>query len=167
MSGAAVISPCGTYRYTLERRIPSALRWIRPCLFVMLNPSKADATLDDPTIRRCLGFAEREGCTSLTVVNLFALRATDPAQLQIVTKNGGDPIGPDNWAHFSVQLLRHRTGIVIAAWGAHPMARTMPEHRQRLLQSGALCLGMTKDGEPRHPLYLRSDAPLVTWAGAA
>jgi hypothetical protein len=163
---SAIISPCGAYRYTLHRRIPSVLRWVKPCLFVMLNPSTADATMDDPTIRRCIGFAKREGCTDLTVVNLFALRATDPKQIQAATAMGKDPIGPDNWNHFTAQIEGHqRIGLIIAAWGAHPMASTMPVHHERLREARALCLGMTKDGSPRHPLYVKADQPLVTWAG--
>jgi hypothetical protein len=160
---SATISPCGLYRYTLHRRIPSALRWIRPCLFVMLNPSTADASQDDPTIRRCLGFAKREGCTGLTVVNLFALRATDPAELA----KHDDPFGPDNHLHLRAQFDAHRTGIIVAAWGAHPMAHDLgnAEVFSELCSLGALCLGMTKHGSPRHPLYVKSDQPLVPWKG--
>jgi hypothetical protein len=161
---AAIISPCGQYRYTLHRRIPSVLRWVKPCLFVMLNPSTADATMDDPTIRRCLGFAKREGCTGLTVVNLFALRATDPSELA----KHPDPIGADNAKHIAEEIDVHqRIGLVIAAWGAHPMAcaRSLYATRSALLSAGALCLGTTKDGSPRHPLYVKADQPLVHWTG--
>lgn len=162
---AAILSACGTYRYSLSRMIASEARESKPCLFVMLNPSTADANLDDPTIRRCVGFAKREGCNWLTVVNLFALRATDPKQLQAATAMGGDPIGPDNWRHFIGEIKAHRGGIIIAAWGAHPMARTMPMHHEAMREAGAVCLGMTKDGAPKHPLYLKADAPLIPWAG--
>ena len=93
---SAIISPCGRYRYVLKRNLPQAIRWVKPCLFVMLNPSVADAELDDPTIRRCIGFAKREGCTELTVVNLFAYRSTDPEGLLIQTR---DPIGDMNDAY--------------------------------------------------------------------
>lgn len=160
---SAVISDCGAFRYTLHRRIPSMLRWVRPCLFIMLNPSTADATQDDPTIRRCLGFAKREGCTSLTVVNLYALRATDPAAL---TQQGPVEmvaiIGPDNDRHIREQAEQHRLGIIVAAWGAHPMAR----RRERAVADiiGPMyCLGTTKAGAPRHPLYVKGDAPLLPW----
>lgn len=162
MTSAAIISPCGAYRYTLHRRIPSVLRWVKPCLFVMLNPSTADATMDDPTIRRCIGFAKREGCTGLTVVNLFALRATDPAELA----KHADPIGPDNSKHVVEQIDQHQgIGAIVVAWGSHPMARA---HVCRpivdlLAASGACCLGTTKDGHPRHPLYVKGDQPLVPW----
>ena len=162
----AIISPCGTYRYTLTRRIPQAIRWVKPCLFVMLNPSIADATQDDPTIRRCISFAKREGCTSLTVVNLFAMRATDPKQLTAAMKLGQDPIGPDNCEHVIQQIAAHSLGIIVAAWGAHRLAITMPVQRHALHEAGAHCLGMTKDGSPKHPLYVRADQPLVPWVDA-
>lgn len=155
---AAVISECGTYRYTLHRRIPCALRWVRPCLFVMLNPSIADATLDDPTIRRCIGFAKAWSCTSLTVVNLFALRATDPKALAA----HADPIGPENDRHITEQLQAHALGIVIAAWGAHAFAQKRAREFAASV-SGVQCLGVTKDGSPRHPLYVKADQQPIQW----
>lgn len=161
----AIISPCGAYRYTLHRHIPSVLRWVRPCLFVMLNPSIADATADDPTIRRCIGFAKREGCTELTVVNLFALRATDPKEL---TKHP-DPFGPESERHVREQCEKHQQiGYIIAAWGAHPMASGHKDSsvvKSLLRNTGALCLGMTSAGHPRHPLYIKNDQPLIPWSG--
>lgn len=160
----ATISPCGTYRYTLTRSLPSVLRWIRPCLFVMLNPSTADHTKDDPTIRRCIGFAKREGCTSLTVVNLFALRATNPEEL----RKHHDPFGPDNAKHLAEQISQHRTtGYIVAAWGSNPLAaRYEPLFvwRKTLLDAGALCLGMTAEDGPRHPLYVKNTQPLMRWS---
>jgi len=154
---SAIISECGRYRYVLRRKIPSIVRWVRPILFVMLNPSTADAELDDPTIRRCKAFAERDGFTQLTVVNLFALRATDPAGLKI----DHDPIGPENDRYLQEEILAHgSTGLVVAAWGAHPFATERAKH---VLRMGVFdCLGKTKAGFPRHPLYIRSDQPFVT-----
>lgn len=160
MTSAAIISPCGAYRYTLHRRIPSVLRWVKPCLFVMLNPSTADATMDDPTIRRCIGFAKREGCTDLTVVNLFALRATDPAALMA----SSDPVGPDNDCHLREQIDSHSIGIIVAAWGANDLAaRNRGWLKARLVERGAVCLGTTAGGHPRHPLYVKRDQPLIPW----
>jgi hypothetical protein len=163
---AAVISPCGTYRYTLTRAIPCALQGVRPCLFVMLNPSVADANVDDPTIRRCIGFAKSWQCTSLTVVNLFALRATDPRSL----KTHADPHGPDNVSHLLKQIMAHRIGVIVAAWGSNPMAsprafESTDVLHMELRNAGAKCLGITKDGSPRHPLYVKSDQPLIPWIG--
>jgi hypothetical protein len=175
----ALLSPCGTYRYTLGREL-STLPEIRltptftlrgehkPCLFIMLNPSTADASLDDPTIRRCMGFALREGCTFLTVVNLFAYRATEPKDLVGEYQMGTDIVGPENLTHVSRELRRHNPNLghlIIAAWGAHPYAEMAHEIRAKVRNAGALCLGTTKGGEPRHPLYLKSDAPLVPWMG--
>lgn len=165
----ALLSPCGTYRYTLGRDLigsPTAAH--KPCLFIMLNPSTADANLDDPTIRRCIGFAKREGCTFLTVVNLFAYRATDPADLVGEFQMGTDIFGPDNVQHVNRELRRHNRDLghlVIAAWGAHPFAEMAHEVRKQVLAAGALCLGTTKAGEPRHPLYLKSDTALIPWKG--
>lgn len=157
----ATFSPCGLYRYTLTRALPQVVSFRRPCLFIMLNPSDADATKNDPTIRRCIGFAKREGCTALTVVNLFALRATDPAELE----RHADPLGPDNARHIWDQLDAHRFALRVAAWGAHPKARGQVSTCASIADAGAMCLGMTRDGSPRHPLYVKGDAPLVKWAG--
>lgn len=153
----AEISPCGTYRYRLWRVLPDGDGTV---LFVMLNPSIADALVDDPTIRRCIGFAKAWGYKRLEVANLFALRATDPAHLAQAT----DPIGPANdfWlAH--VTALAHRT---IAAWGAHSFARDRAGQVADLL-TGARCLGVTADGHPRHPLYIPAATEPVDWRPAA
>jgi hypothetical protein len=153
---SAVISTCGTYRYVLTRRIPQVMRWVKPCLFIMLNPSIADATQDDPTIRRCMGFSRSWG--SLTVVNLFALRATDPADLE----KAADPVGEFNDVHILRQADEHRLGVVVAAWGAHPFAKERQDQVLRII-SGVVALkalGVTKGGSPKHPLYLpKSSAP--------
>lgn len=149
----AIISDCGKYRYVLTRDIPCLLRWNRPCLFIMLNPSTADATMDDPTIRRCMGFAKSEGAAELTVVNLFALRATDPKELW----KHPAPVGPDNDRHIKEQLAAHRIGVVIAAWGAHKKAAARAKAVIQMAVDAGVemqCLGVSADGSPRHPLYL-------------
>lgn len=152
----AEISECGLYRYTLHREIDQVTRWVKPCLFIMLNPSTADAVQDDPTIRRCIKFAEREGCTSLTVVNLFALRATDPGELI----GHADPIGPLNDQRIEEMVDQHSLGIVVAAWGAHPMAQKRGAD-VRAKFGPFKCLGITKNGSPKHPLYIKAKQPLV------
>ena len=111
MNSGALISDCGFYRYWLTRPGRSLIAERGPVLFIMLNPSTADAELDDPTIRRCRGFAESWGCAGLTVANLYAYRATDPAALRLCA----DPVGPDNDAHL-VRLLREH-GEAVCAWG--------------------------------------------------
>ena len=156
MSGDAIISPCGLYRYRLTRQWgdgPTAV-------FVMLNPSTADASQDDPTIRRCIGFAKREGCGSLLVVNLFAYRATDPDGM---FRLGVEPVGDENDGHIADAMLGS-AGPVIAAWGGDKRAKVrVRDVRYMAGKIGVrlLCLGKTKDGSPRHPLYVKGVAPLV------
>lgn len=155
----AIISDCGNYRYVLTREIEQPIRWNRPCLFVMLNPSTADAELDDPTIRRCVGFAKREGCTSLTVVNLFALRSTDPSNLL----SHPDPVGPDNDAHIQEQVLKHANGLIVGAWGAHKSTWKLHQRAEYVVSmlGDAYCLGKTTSGSPKHPLYIKKDQILI------
>lgn len=150
----AVISADGLYRYRLERQWGND----RACVFVMLNPSTADAAEDDPTIRRCMGFAKRERCGRLIVVNLFAWRATDPGELV----RAADPVGPENDWHVA-EACRGAGGPVVAAWGAHHMATDRAAKLVDALDLQAVCLGTTRDGAPRHPLYVRADAPLVRY----
>lgn len=144
-----------TYRYTLTRDL-GGLMPLKRVVFVMLNPSTADQVEDDPTIRRCMGFARREGATELGVVNLYGLRATDPREL----RGHPDPVGPGNdealrWASRWADLL-------VAAWGAHaPGARV--EDAVRVLDRPLRCLGTTKSGAPKHPLYLAKNTPLSMW----
>lgn len=149
----AVFSECRQYRYFLERRWARALK---PCTFLMLNPSTADALVDDPTIRRCMHFARRLGSGSLRVVNLFAWRATNPQELH----RKADPVGPLN--DESILNAVAGAGVVIAAWGT--MGRLFYRDVDvclRVLKDEKLhCLGLNKDGSPKHPLYLPNNAPL-------
>ncbi len=142
----ALVSECGRYRYWLSREWDNDLP---VACWIMLNPSTADATKDDPTIRRCVSFARSWSCGGIVVVNLFALRATDPKELRKAT----DPVGPHNDEH-----LKHSagsTGPVVAAWGAHGAFKCRDRQVVRLLEGKALqCLGYTMKGHPRHPLYL-------------
>jgi hypothetical protein len=156
----ADLSDCGTYRYRLGRR------WAEGPVdvWIMLNPSTADATVDDRTIGRCMEFSRRWGAGALVVGNLFALRATDPTELV----RHPDPIGPDNDEHLTaLAAWAHLLGgRVIAGWGAHPMAaeRARIVHRRIRQQTDLLTLGTTKAGAPRHPLYVKGDTPLTRWA---
>jgi hypothetical protein len=155
-NGSAVLSPCGKYRYRLDRKWGDG----PTCGFIMLNPSTADAEVDDPTIRRCIGFAKREGCGRLIVVNLYAYRSTQPAALAIVPDPHGGPEA-DAARH---QAITEVDGPLVAAWGAwnaiaSPAAAIAIRYGDRLL-----CLGRTKEGHPRHPLYVKGDAPLVRFA---
>ena len=124
--------------------------------FVMLNPSTANAKRDDPTIRRCMGFARAWGFGGVDVVNLFAFRATDPRAL----REAADPIGPANDRH--LRRAVRSAGLIVLAWGAHEMARDRAARARPLFnRPGSRCLGLTQSGEPRHPLYLRRDASPV------
>lgn len=155
---SAVISDCGLYRYKLTRTVPN-VAGTKCALFIMLNPSTATAEVDDPTIRRCLGFARRENCARLTVVNLFALRATNPRDLRLHS----DPEGMDNDVYLFDEVYLHRSipSIIVAAWGNDAFARRRAEYV--LNHTGpVLCLGKTKSGAPKHPLYLSKDAPLIS-----
>lgn len=157
----AILSDCGRYRYLLTRR------WAQgpAATFVMLNPSTADALTDDPTIRRCIGFARREGCGALAVINLYSLRATDPA----VLARDPYPHGPRSATH-AAEALRAADGPVICAWGADPMASGERLGMLDLIRAAGhrpMCLGMTKGGHPRHPLYLPADMPLVPYGEPA
>ncbi len=149
----AVISDCGQYRYMLKRV------WGKgPMLpFCMLNPSTADAEQDDPTIRRCIGFAKREGFGGIIVVNLFAFRATSPKDMQAAPF----PFGPDNHRHLNevAQAAKLYDVPIVCAWGANDRGDTV---KSIFRDAGVrmVCLGRTKDGSPRHPLYVRADQPL-------
>ena len=158
----AVISDCGRYRYRLTRDLsPNP----RTATFILLNPSTADATNDDPTIRRCIGFARQWGCGRLAVLNLFAFRATDPSEM----KRAEDPVGPENRAWFERTLIDDLSiGPVVCGWGVHGDLRDQDRVVLGWLEVFGiqpLALGTTKDGHPRHPLYLPAGARLVPFSG--
>lgn len=155
----ALLSDDGAYRYWLSRSWDDAV-WNLG--FVMLNPSTADAAVDDPTIVRCAGFARRLGYGGITVLNLYAYRATQPADLW----KAADPVGPDNDRHLALMLAgRAEAGSdVIAAWGANAKPDRVAEVLALPGAERMQCLGHTKHGAPRHPLYLPSDAPLLALA---
>ncbi|MCX6395777.1 MAG: DUF1643 domain-containing protein [Propionibacteriales bacterium] len=154
-AASAVFSPDEQHRYLLSRTWDAGRP---PAVFVMLNPSTATAEVFDPTVRRCAGFARSWGAGGLVVANIFALRATNPRELY----DHADPNGPDNDAALSAlpPSARHR----VAAWGNHG----------RLGERGAVvvgllgtvtgpvleCLGTTKTGHPRHPLYVPATTAL-------
>lgn len=156
MQGSAILSECGRYRYVLTRETGGGRGVVA---FIMLNPSTATADVDDPTIRRCRGFARDWGYGSLVVLNLFALRATDPALM----KAAADPVGPDNDRH--LREVARNANAVVAAWGVHGGHRGRDRHVLALLadlDGDLLCLGTTRAGHPRHPLYAPANlAPIA------
>lgn len=171
----ATISSCGRYRYLLWREWrgthnPENWRWLgandgageplgepKACVFIMLNPSTADGTIDDPTIRRCVNFAKAWRFERLEVVNLFAYRATDPRV--ILSLPADEVIGPENQRY--VENAVNKAGKVVCAWGS----------RGTYLGQGETVLGwcdgaptfalrLTKSGHPGHPLYVKGDKTL-------
>ena len=154
----AVISECGNYRYLLRRTWDAKAP---RTLFIMLNPSTADAEIDDATIRSCIRLSKCLGYGSFEVVNLFALRATNPAELE----KAEDAIGPRN--DISIEAALGRCDMAICAWGAHYMAERRATDVKNMLRSrrpAIFCLGKTKAGFPKHPLYIKSGTPLEVYA---
>ena len=146
------------YRYRLWRQWDLPGIPAKTCLFVMLNPSTADDKVDDPTIRRCVGFAKSWGHGRLEVVNLFAFRTKSPKVLFGVKD---DPIGPENMA--VIRDAADMADRIICAWGAHGGHLQQDLAIRQLLLNVAgktFALGFTRDGHPRHPLYAPKSAPL-------
>jgi hypothetical protein len=153
MQTGAVFSPCKTHRYALWRRWSDA----PPVLFVMLNPSRADRNQDDPTIRRCISFAKQWGHGGIIVGNLFAFRSPYPKDLQTAP----DPIGSENnqW----LQRLATQSTTVVGAWGHRGTYMNRGQDVAALFPD-LLCLGTTKQGQPRHPLYVAASTSPVPFA---
>jgi len=151
--GAAHFSDCGLYRYLLTREFGDD----STCLFVMLNPSTADAEQDDPTIRRCISFAKREGFGRLEIVNLYAFRSSSPSILFAAI----DPVGPAN--DHEIEVALDRADSVVVAWGNHAEQERVNKVVGLIKRSCKVsnCFGLTKLCQPRHPLYLKADADLV------
>jgi hypothetical protein len=161
----AEISACGTWRYVLNRRWDRVL----PVMgWVALNPSTADGEVDDTSVGRMCGFAVREGCGGICLLNMYGLRATDPAVLRRHVEDGRlpDPVGPDN-DRWLAGLAAAPDGPVVVAWGEHaarPWARDRRAAVLGILTGVPLwCLGVTASGEPRHPCRLDAATPLVRW----
>ncbi len=157
MKKDAVLSGDRIYRYALFREWDIGNGF---ALFIGLNPSTADEQKDDPTIRRCIQFAKNWECCGLWMVNLFAYRATDPKELLSVD----DPIGPDNDWHLKLGVKESR--LVIAAWGTKGGLKDRDRKVMEMLNNAKIqCLGITKAGFPRHPLYLSHNTELAEFRG--
>lgn len=161
MQRSAVISACGLYRYRLARVLDD----LGPTMmFLMVNPSTADAESDDQTIRKCIGFAKRHGYGRIFVGNKFAYRATDIDDLPAAR----DPVGPDNDGY--LRGMFSEANVVIAAWGS---LNKLPEALQtrwravvRMADDFGItlhCFGTNNDKHPRHPLTLGYDTPISRW----
>lgn len=156
----AFFSPCGIYRYTLWRQWATT----GPALMaLMLNPSTADQSSNDPTVERVERRARALGFSRLVVTNIFALRATDP----MVMLRHPSPVGMDNDLHILEQA--RQASQIILAWGTHGSHLGRVQEVLEVLSSvetPCVCLGTNADGSPKHPLYVGYNQPLIPWSGA-
>lgn len=168
---SAVISRCGKYRYLLRRHLSAAPK---VATFIMLNPSKANAEIDDPTIRKCMGFSRLWGCGELQVVNLFGIRATNPADMLAAD----DPVGPANkdWVDHAIDYALYADnrdtnaafrGPVVCAWGTHGAYMSQDQAMLGWIEAHCepVCLGLTKGGHPKHPLYVPYSTEMLPFTG--
>ena len=159
---SAKFSNCRTHRYELKRTWDTE----KPTMVIIgLNPSTADEYADDPTIRRCISFAQREGCGRLLMLNLFSYRATDPKELKAL---GWHDLTNDckntTWVKTTCKEVFESGGTIVAAWGTHGRLHREGAHMKLLLGDyQVFCFGHTKDGHPKHPLYLPKDVALERW----
>lgn len=153
----AVFSPCEIYRYRLWRT------WCteKPVMMcVGLNPSTADAKLNDPTIRRVISFADRWGYGKLYMANVFALRSTNPEALY----GTGDPTGPDNDTH--IAAMAEEASLILVAWGRHATYKLRDRYVMTILgMRNIVALNLNKDETPTHPLYQKLDAQPFPYLG--
>lgn len=161
-AGSAVLSADGVYRYRLERPVADAGL---VAAVLMVNPSIADHQVDDPTIRKTVGFAQRLGIRKVIVGNLFAFRSAEIKDL----RSARDPIGPENDAHL-VQIMRDAE-IHIVAWGAQAKLPEVLRKRWQFIVRTAdrlgvelHCIGLNDDGHPKHPLTTGYEIPMTSWS---
>ena len=157
MGKTAAISDCGNYRFELTRSFDSG-RGI--CVWIMLNPSTADAEIDDPTIRRCMRFTQDFGYRRMVVINLYAYRSKDPCDLKRVR----NPVGKGNDRYLEQWIAT--ADRVVVAWGGSVRCDDRADAVRQIAYENHTklwCLGKTKNGAPRHPLYVRASQELVPW----
>ena len=150
----ATFSDCRKYRYALSRTWDGKKKTV---LFIGLNPSTADEKIDDPTIRRCINYAQNWGYGSLLMVNLFAYRATIPN----VLKDVKNPIGNDNNLH--ITELSKKADLAVAAWGNEGSLLNRDEDIKKIIPN-LMCLKINKSGQPAHPLYQKKDLKLIKYS---
>lgn len=163
---SAILSPCGTYRYRLERNV--MFTGGPTYAFFGVNPSTADATLDDATVRKWTGFVKRWGGRRFIVGNVFAYRATDVRELA----QASDPIGPENIRH--LQDIVAEADVLVPCWGNRSKVPQQLRHRMAIVKSHLMasgkpvrCFGFTASGDPLHPLMLGYDTKLIDANGVA
>jgi len=157
-SAGAIFDPSRRYRYVLWRRWGSRTSRV---LFVMLKPSTADEHVLDPTVRKCVKWAQRWGFGALDVSNIFAWRSTDPKALYKLE----DPIGPENdrWIAETAALV----AMTVVAWGKHGALKSRGEAVARMLERHRpYCLDVNGDGSPEHPLYIAAATKPKLWGAA-
>lgn len=155
--GTAVFSDDRRHRYSLTRQWAPGFTIV----WIMLNPSTADARVLDPTIRRCVAFSKREGAGALAVVNAFSIRATRPVDMLRADDPGDDRANDD-----AIRRAVRSSEFVVAAWGVHAVHRQRDLALRELLAretQTVFALKVTKDGMPGHPLYVKGDAPLLSF----
>jgi hypothetical protein len=161
-SEGAILSADRRYRYALSRKVkPVSSGFVEPprcCAFVLLNPSTASESEDDPTVRKCRGFAERWGFPMFDIVNLFALRATDPDALRLAVDPGTVGVN-DDW----IMAVARHAAVVVAGWGNHGELYNRGQRVRAMLQGAGIplhCWEITKANQPKHPLYVPYAQPL-------
>jgi hypothetical protein len=157
----ALFSPCRAWRYTLLRRWNPSLPSIA---FIGANPSTADETVNDHTIRRCIQFAKDWGYGEFLMLNLFGYRSTKPVGLFDIE----DPVGPCNDLH--IDLIVSQVQTVCIAWGSHDCVKSILRPRAEAVLtrlSRPMCLGVNADGAPKHPLYLKKALRLMPYLGSS
>lgn len=165
-ASGAIFSDCGKYRYVLWRQWDLLDPEPVFMAFIGLNPSTADESVDDPTIRRCIGFAKREGYSGLYMLNLFAYRATLPRDMKLAA----DPVGPLNDQILADYI--ETAGKAVACWGndgrhqerdlvVRGLRRASPHAKTKTVGEILWCFGINGDRTPKHPLYLAGDTELI------
>ena len=156
----AVLSKCRNYRYTLSRNVD--MFGEKVFAYFGVNPSTADETIDDQTVKKWIGFTAKNAGSSFVVGNVFAYRATDVNELAKIE----DPVGPDNDKYIS--MLIDQADVLVPCWGARgklpeTMRDRLDEIMSLLKRSGkpVLCFGLTASGDPKHPMMLSYETKLV------
>ena len=153
----AILSADGVYRYRLARRWSGG----EQVTFVMLNPSTADHAADDPTLKKIMKLSRAWGYGGLQVVNLYAFRSPHPRDLWTAT----DPVGPENNEH--LRTAAAEGGLIVAAWGNNARPERLAEVLAFSVFDQLHCLAINAGGQPKHPLYVRSDATPILWPAAS
>ena len=153
----AIYSPCKNYRYSLSRTQLKAKKFI---LFILLNPSTATEFKNDPTIARCQKRSQLLGYEAFTICNLFAFRTKSPK----IMKNFSEPIGPEN--NRIINEILNKASKVICAWGNHGTHLNQADRITKIIKNSgtrAYHLGLTKNNQPMHPLYIKYNKKLIKW----